>query len=348
MPETNRKCRSSPTRKELPIETSPNPSDASLSTALLDASPDGLLLVDSNGVVRLTNRSAATIFGYEQDQLVGMSVEQLVPTELRDRHVRDRHTFARAPSARPMGTGLRLHGQHRDGDTFPVEISLRPITLGGDVQTVAAIRDVSERRETIARAVLHQDRERIAYDLHDLVIQRLFASGMSLQSIIGLVESPIVRDRVLAVIDELDETVRAVRTAILRIGSPTSYQSLAGHLNEIVAERGRSLGFTPDLHIEGPLDDLADHIADELVATLAEALGNIARHADATDATIEITRSNETVDLLVRDNGTGISSGPKPLGGLSTAMWRATELGGSCSIIPTEPSGTQLVWHVPI
>jgi two-component system, NarL family, sensor histidine kinase DevS len=329
------------------IDESTSPPDAELAALLLDASPDGLLLVDVAGIVRVANRSASAIFGYEHDEFIGMSVEQLVPHSARDRHVGHRATFANNPSRRPMGTDLRLSAQHRDGNTFPVEISLSPLTVGRQVQTVATIRDVSERQEALARVALLKDRERIAHDLHDLVIQRLFAVGMSLQSVTSLIDSPVALDRINAATDELDETVRAIRTTIFRLGSTDTRQSVTAQLTGLVRERSRHLGFAPDLHVRGPVDDLPDLIADQLVATLTEALANVARHANASDVAIDIHCGDGGLTLVVHDNGTGIAASPKPNGGLSNMMWRAAELGGSCSVAPGEPIGTRLVWFVP-
>jgi two-component system sensor histidine kinase DevS len=331
----------------LVIENETTPPDAALALRLLDGSPDGLLLVDNDGRIVLANRSATSIFGYSGDELVGRSVDVLVPDEHRRHHVGHRQHYAEAPERRPMGTDLQLFGQHRNRHLFPVEISLSPISIEGAVHTVATVRDTTERQEASARLLLHEDRERIARDLHDLVIQRLFAAGMSLQSVTNLIESPVARDRVIEVTDELDETVRAVRAAIFAVGTHDEFQSLTAHLHRLVHERSRHLGFSPDLVIVGAVDDLPGFVADQLVATLTEAVSNVARHADATDATIRISVIDGAVRLVVRDNGRGIDTKPKSLGGLSNLMWRAAELGGSCSIAPVEPSGTELVWQVP-
>lgn len=324
------------------------PREAALAVQLLDGSPDGLLLVDPHGRIAVANSSAASMFGYSDGSLVGVPVDDLVPDEQRRRHVEHRRRYGHDPQRRPMGTGLRLFAQHRTGDMFPVEVSLSPITIDGEVQTVATIRDVTEREEVRSQLLLSQDRQRIAADLHDLVIQRVFAAGMSLQSVTNLIDSPVVRDRVGSVIDELDETVSAIRSAIFSIGSGATPQSLTRHLNSVVHERSRHLGFTPELSIVGAVDDLPDHVADQLVATLTEAVSNVARHAAATDVTIGVTRTDELLTLVVRDNGCGIDATPKPLGGLSNLMWRAAELGGSCSVSPAEPNGTELVWRVPV
>ncbi len=325
--------------------------DAALAVRLLDGSPDGLLLVGRSGRVVLANRSASVMFGYDVDgseRLVGRSVDELVPDEHRSRHVGHRDRYASDPQRRPMGTDLRLFAQHRNGDMFPVEISLSPILIDGEVQTVATIRDVTDRQETQARLLLHEERARIAGDLHDLVIQRMFAAGMSLQSVTNLIESSVARDRVVEVTEELDETVRAVRAAIFGIANRDDFRSLESHIQSVVDERSRHLGFTPSLLIDGSLDEVPDFVGEQLVSTLVEALSNVARHSNATDATIRVTRTEQVVGLVVRDNGRGIDKAPKPLGGLSNLMWRAAELGGSCSVSPVEPSGTELAWNVPV
>jgi PAS domain S-box-containing protein len=330
------------------IEPSASPSGAELAALLLDASPDGLLLVDADGVVRVANHSASSIFGYDVDQLVGMKVDDLVPDEVRDRHRDHRIEFAHNPTRRPMGTDLRLLAQHHNGEMFPVEVSLSPLAVDGQVQTVATVRDVSERQEALARVALLKDRERIAHDLHDLVIQRLFAVGMSLQSIRNLIESPVALDRINAATDELDETVRAIRTAIFQLGASDSRRSVTAQINELIRERARHLGFAPHAHLAGAIDELPDLVADQLIATLTESLSNVARHADATEVSIDIVYAGRNLTLTVHDNGTGIGSAPKPNGGLSSIMWRAAELGGSCSVGPGEPRGTRLIWRIPV
>lgn len=325
-----------------------SPRDAALAARLLEGSPDGLLLVDTAGRITVANGSASSMFGFAEGELIGRSVDELVPDEQRERHDAHRHRYQEHPRTRTMGTGLRLFAQHRTGDMFPVEISLSPITIDDEVHTVATIRDVTERQEARAQLLLQEDRQRIAADLHDLVIQRIFAAGMSLQSVTNLIDSPVAKERVSVVIDELDETIRAIRATIFSIGNRTESLTLASHLDAVVHERSRHLGFRPDLVIVGAVDDLPDFVADQLVATLTEAVSNVVRHADATEATITITRTDGDLRLVVSDNGRGIDAKPKPRGGLSNLMWRAAELGGSCSVTPCEPSGTELVWQVPV
>ena len=288
------------------------------------------------------------MFQASEHSLVGESVDQLVPEDIRASHAALRSSYSEAPTRRPMGIGLQLLGQRRGGSTFPVEISLSPVDLAGTVMTIAAVRDVSERQQTMERLALLRDRERIGRDIHDMVIQRIFAAGMSIQAVVGMVGSQELRDRLNEVTDSLDETIRQLRQAIFEIGQADERQSLSSQLASIADERGQHLGFVPDLRVIGNLDDLPEFVADQLIATLTESLSNVARHADATEAKATIECTEGQVSLVVEDNGVGIARRPKTKGGLSNMMWRAAELGGSCAIEANDPSGTRLVWEVPL
>jgi PAS domain S-box-containing protein len=322
--------------------------DDELAATLLDSSPDGLMLVSSDGTIAVGNRAASDIFGHLTEQLVGMNVDALVPREHRGNHARLRAGYQDDPQSRPMGTGLHLFAEHADGSMFPVEISLSPVTLDGEVYTIATVRDISDRQEALAQVALLKDRERIARDLHDMVIQRLFAAGMSLQAIVAMIEPPAAAERVLTVIAELDDTIRELRSAIFRLGQPEQTRTFSAHIASAIAERAVSLGFKPTLTIVGDIDDLPDHVCEQLSATLVEALSNVARHANARSAEVRITRSKSEVKLAVTDDGVGMIEVPKTQGGISNMMWRAAELGGACTVAPAQPAGTRLDWHVPI
>lgn len=319
-----------------------------LAATLLNSSPDGLILVAEDGSIVLANHAASILFGYTVEELHGLSVDALVPREQRDGHDARRAEFRGEPVSRPMGSGLHLFAEHADGGMFPVEISLSPVTLDGDVHTIATVRDVSERQESLAQVALLRDRERIARDLHDMVIQRLFAAGMSLQAMTGVIDQPEVAQRVLKVTDELDDTIRELRSAIFRLGQPEHARTMSAQIAAMVEERTDQLGFKPTVVISGGVDDLPEHVWEQLTATLVEALSNVARHADATAAEIRITRSREQVELEVTDDGVGLAQVSKTQGGISNMMWRAAELGGSCTVAPGMPAGTRLQWSVPI
>jgi len=291
---------------------------------------------------------AGSLFGWTEDELVGSSIDELVPTEFRATHPQRRADYAAAPSSRPMGTGLELFAQHSSGEMFPVEISLSPCVIDNTMFTIATVRDVSDRQESASQMAMLEDRERIARDLHDMVIQRLFAAGMTLQAVQSTAQPPMVADRIGATISELDDTIRELRAAIFRLGQHGEHRSLSAQITELVHERARQLGFEPALRLAGDLDTLPAFIADQVVATVTEGLSNVVRHANASTADVHIERNGDSLSLRISDNGVGVPNEPKRSGGLSNMMWRAVELGGNCTVAPNDPAGTRLLWNVPV
>ncbi len=321
---------------------------ADFADALIASSPDGLLLVDAAGSIVLANPTAAALFGRTADALVGLPVEVLVPSEHRARHVRHRDGYAAAPTARPMGSGLRLLAEHADGTLFPVEISLSPISLDGERHTIATVRDVSERQDARAHAALMDERERIARDLHDTVIQELFAAGMTLEAIAATIDPPSTGDRVRDVIGQLDDVIRQIRNSIHQLGQVTVDARPSSRLAELIDDRAAHLGFAPRLRIEGELDDLPDELAEQLLATASEALSNVVRHAGASAVLVDVRASDPVLSLEVHDDGVGLPRRPATGRGLANMSGRAADLGGRCTLEPADGGGTVLRWQVPL
>ncbi|MGZ4859412.1 MAG: PAS domain S-box protein, partial [Candidatus Angelobacter sp.] len=113
---------------------------------LLEAAPDAILEVNSEGQIMLLNEAAERMFGYSRGELLGLNVESLVPASMRGGHARHRTSYATHPNTRPMGTGLELQGQRKDGSLFPVEISLSPNWIEGSLHVIASVRDITQRR----------------------------------------------------------------------------------------------------------------------------------------------------------------------------------------------------------
>jgi signal transduction histidine kinase len=205
----------------------------------------------------------------------------------------------------------------------------------------------------VQEMALVEDRERIGRDLHDTVIQRLFATGMSLQGTARLVrnEPDEALTRIESAVDELDLTVKHIRTAIfgLERTRPTS-DGLRSRVLTIARESAGSLGFEPRVLLEGPLDTAVEGArAAELLATLREALSNVARHAHASVAEVTVTAGSGRLELLVADDGVGPPTDDTPRGnGLANMTERAERLGGSCRLSTSDRGGTRVTWSVPL
>lgn len=326
--------------------------------SVIDAAPDGMVVVDDTGTIEFANPMAAQLFGYPPEELVGRPVEILLPESLRSGHVAHREGYTRHPRTRAMGSGLDLHGRRRSGEEFPVEIALSPVRSGSRTFVIAIVRDVSERRaiaDELIRAheqlALVDDRERIARDLHDTVIQRLFAVGLSLQGAIARTSEAKTAERVEAAINEIDGTIRDIRTSIFSLHArrmPT-----AGLRDDVLAttrEAARALGFEPRVVFVGPVDSATPAaVRDQLVPTLREALSNVVKHASATAVTISVGLSADAVSLQVVDDGTGVlADGIHGGRGVGNMTERALVLGGHCELRPGEGGGTLLEWRVPL
>ncbi len=455
------------------------------SWSLLEAAPDGMLIVDRKGMIVFVSDQAADLFGSSAEKLLGRTVEELVPDDVRSVHRAHRTRYQAAPTVRTMGAGLLLRARRDDGSEFPVEISLSPLSMEHVDYTVAALRDVSDRveaedylhrvlhtldasddavfifdaeslrysyvndgavrlvgysrdellemtplhlnpnaselsyRQLIEtlqanpnHAVMHEailmtkggdelpvektfqsaptgrddtrwvvilarniserlaaeqelrrsedalrraeqilvladDRERIARDLHDTVIQRLFGAGLQLQATMSGADDH-TRERLQATIGDLDETIKELRSAIFALqGVGPSPQGLRGRLIEIIAEAGAGLGFEPRVQFDGPIETMDNAVASHLEAVLREAITNVGRHAQANQARISISLDADEVSLVVTDDGAGVPDDVVGGRGLTNLVSRARELGGTFSIDRVPTGGSRLEWRVP-
>jgi PAS domain S-box-containing protein len=447
---------------------------------LVDAAPDGMVVADQEGRILLVNCQLEELFGYERSELLGKSVDELLPDQIRQGHRAHRTRYAAEPRTRPMGTGLALLGQRKDGSSFPVEVSLSPLPSASGLLVVAAVRDITarlaaeaetrrvrelldatrdgvfifdaetlrfsyvnqgaveqvgysrdelatmtplhiaprfteadlrERLEPLASGLvsstmfttihrrrdgldvpveiivqasaptdgsarqsfvalvrdisdrveaearlrdaaqemrLLEDRERIGRDLHDSVVQRLFAAGMTLQSVASIAgDREDIADRVNNVVDELDTTIREIRTAIYKLQPPAERRpGLRSEVLTVIQQERDALATEPRIHFDGVLDVVADDIAAHLLATLREALSNVARHAAAGNVEITI-QAGDDLTLRVVDDGVGIPDDLDRGNGLNNMASRAEQLGGTFRITAGPTGGCILEWKVP-
>jgi GAF domain-containing protein/two-component sensor histidine kinase len=209
--------------------------------------------------------------------------------------------------------------------------------------------ELAEHRKDAQRLALFEDRDRIARDLHDLVIQRLFATGMSLQGSAGLIADPEAVNRVRQAVDALDETIRDIRSAIFTLQSrPRARPDGArARVLALIEEMTISLGFPPSVQMEDRLDAVVPaETAEHLLAVLREALSNVARHAGASRVSVAV-RAGSDLTLSVRDDGSGMK-GSTRRSGLANLADRAGKLGGTLRVGRAEGGGTELEWRVPL
>ncbi|MFJ8114285.1 GAF domain-containing protein [Streptomyces sp. NPDC096132] len=222
-------------------------------------------------------------------------------------------------------------------------------TLQAFAAQAAIAMELAQRRQDAEEVAVLKDRDRIARDLHDLAIQRLFATGMTLQSAGRFIEHDEAAERVVRAVDDLDETIKIIRSTIfgLRTREGTGEAGLRARAVRAVGQAAPVLGFAPSVRMEGLLDtDVPKEIADHVVAVLSEALTNIARHARADRADVLLATDGREVRLSVTDNGVGIPEGGRR-SGLRNMAERAEQLGGRLELGTPEGGGTTLLWRVP-
>ncbi|MCW2714802.1 MAG: two-component sensor [Frankiales bacterium] len=325
---------------------------ATTSVIALPAGPTRLLVevADGDGAAKLVGLSLST-----DSTPWGQVVDGGLPLLL------SREAAAGALEAQPVGSALlvplSVPGGGRgvlallcppDGMSLG-EVAVEELTTFAAQATVGL--EVAARRRDAERLVVYEDRDRIARDLHDLVIQRLFATGMQLEGAARLIDNPDAVGRVRRSVDELDTTIREIRSTIYALTTEPSghHSSLRSRLFEVVDSCVELLGLTPAVRLSGLVDtSVPPHVAEHLLAVLREALSNVARHAraQAVDVVLEV---GDDVRLVVRDDGRGMPEGSVTRSGLANLAQRAEAVGGRFAVgVGHAGTGTEVVWCAPL
>jgi PAS domain S-box-containing protein len=321
----------------------------------LDVTRDAVLILDA-ATLQFTyaNQGAVDQVGYTRDELLSMTMLHLTP-EFSEQQLRE----LLAPIADGTQSALmfRTVHRHRDGTDIPVEILMQalPGEDGTPSRYVKIVRDVRERieaEERLQRAEQHlrivEDRERIARDLHDVVIQKLFAAGMAVQSVAARSADAEHGRRLNRVVDDLDDTIREIRSVIFSLQTDVrDAVGLRADVLRTVDEERDALGFEPHVRFGGPVDTTRPSVAAELLPALREALSNIARHAEASSVNVDVDHADGLITLRVRDNGRGLPAVTSGGNGLRNLSERAEKAGGHCNIAAHPDGGTQLEWQAP-
>lgn len=256
-----------------------------------------------------------------------------------------------------LGVPVRV-GDHVFGNLYLTEKTSAEVFSDVDEELVVGLAaaagvaiENARLHARVAELALFEDRERIARDLHDTVIQRLFATGLSLQGTAPLVHRDPERatSRIDSAVDDLDETVKHIRTAIFALeSSMRDHSGLRDRILALSREATGALGFDPDVAFDGPVESrLADDAASDLLATLREGLSNVARHAAASRVAVSVVAVDDHAVLEIVDDGAGIAEERGRGHGLGNMATRAARHGGEFSISAREEGGTVLRWKIP-
>lgn len=258
----------------------------------------------------------------------------------------------------PLGVGEDHHGSLvviRRAGREPFDDEDRLMATGFAEQAALAL-ELARTRADSERVRVLEERERIARDMHDHVIGRLFGAGLSVQSLSRWLDDPQGQQRLVEHVDELDAVIRDIRTSIyaLQRGRDDAWSPRA-RVQQVISESTGHLGFDPELVLDDPLvGAMSSTVMENLLAVLREALTNVARHASATWVEVSISAHSE-IELRIVDNGRGLPDEPdrhRPARvdgghGLKNMAHRANALGGSFTVTGDAGSGTTLVWRVP-
>ncbi len=321
----------------------------------MDATRDGILMLDAE-TLRFTyaNQGAIDQLGYSRHELLGMTMLHIAPEYTEERL---RELLEPLERGEISSTTITTLHRRRDGSDMPVEIAIQAAAMedGRPRVFVKVVRDIRDRlaaeqqvRRSDRELRLIEERERIGRDLHDTVVQRLFAAGMSLQAASSLMaDRPEALERVGGVVEELDQTIREIRTAIYGLQTPIAGRGgLRNQILAVISGEREALGADPHLSFKGLLDLVPDTIVEQLLPTLREALSNVARHAAASSVDVEVEAGADVV-LRVVDDGIGVSAQLVMGNGVRNMSERARRLGGTLTLGTAGEHGTRLEWKVP-
>jgi signal transduction histidine kinase len=253
----------------------------------------------------------------------------------------------------PLGTPGNVRGVLTVGrvqGSSPLPQGAASVVSAFAAQAAVAL-ELADRRADAERLSVFEDRDRIARDLHDLVIQRLYATGLSLEGTMPMISRKEVAERVRGAVDAMDDTIRDIRATIFALQSRgrASVPRLRAEIVALADEMAEVLGFAPALRLGSGLDSRASgELSEQVLAVLREALSNAARHSAATQVDVLVdTDAAGVLTVLVRDNGRGMRPTSRR-SGLANMADRAEKLGGQLRLSAADGGGTELEWKVPV
>ena len=337
--------------------------------ALLETATQAILTVDQKGRIELANAAAAKMYGYDRIELIGRSLESLVPERLRQPHARHRAAWFADPRSRPMGSGLDLNGLRKDGSEFPVEVSLSYIGTREGTLGVAFVSDITERKKNEATLLQYQEQlqkltgallaaqesgnRELARELHDVFSQELAAVKMEISSLLGPKGAPAslaarlrkIGERIGQVADNIHNASRQLHPAILE------ELGLEAALRDECQKFSRHAGIPVLFNVEDVPVSLPADVSLCLYRVAQESLRNIGKHAAASEVQVWLAGVRDGVQLRIEDSGDGfdVETALKKGGlGLISMEERVRLVNGKLSIQSQPKKGTKVEALVPL
>ena len=330
---------------------------------LVEAAPDGFLVVNAQGQIMRVNARIEAMFGYTRFELAGRPVEVLVPEDMRQAHLRDRRVYQHNAVARQMGTGLTdgsLIGRRKDGSEFPVSVSLSPAETKHGTYIVAMVRDVteqwdlvSERNALAIELETEQERQRIGMDLHDGIMQEIYATALTLELALEDIPEAELEGRkgVERAINQLHNTTRNIRSYIFDLRPRQFTGDLPSAIEDLAREFQQNTQINCGVGLGSNLPDLDMETAVAFYQIVHEALSNIRKHARASFVQILMRRTSVAFRLEVIDNGVGFDTSAE-VGqrhrGLRNMVTRCKNAGAELQFISEPGKGATISIELPL
>jgi PAS domain S-box-containing protein len=349
----------------------------------IESAPNGIVIVDGSGSIVLVNREIERLFGYARQELLGMSIEILVPERFRPPHPQYRAEFAGNPSTRRMGGGRDLFGLRKDGKEIPVEIGLNPLQTDEGLLVLAVVADIAERKraeesirqlnETLEERVIErtaqlralamaltrteeEERHKLAQILHDNLQQLLVAANMRVSQASSRTQDQTLRQLLKQIQELLLQSIQESRSLTAELSPPILYEKgLAAGLEWLGRRMLEKHGLKVQVDAKGPIKDISDDLKAFLFRAVHELLFNIVKHAGVDSACVKAAADSKRIRVIVLDKGKGyapsiVREERKDDGGLGllSIRERLTYMGGRMDAESSPGKGTRTTIEVPL
>jgi PAS domain S-box-containing protein len=350
---------------------------------IIESSPNGIVIVEDSGAMMLVNRETERLFGYSREELLGQSVEMLVPNRFRASHPHYRTKFCENPSTRRMGAGRDLFGLRKDGTEIPIEIGLNPIQTDEGLLVLGIIVDITDRKhaeealwrlnDSLEQRVIErtvqlralaatltkteeEERHKLAQALHDHLQQLLVAAKMRVAQASGRTQDAIVSE-LLGQIDQLlFQSIRESRSLTAELSPSILYQEgLSAGLKWLSRWMLEKHGLNVEVQVDRKFNTISDDLRAFVFRAVQELLFNVVKHARADKACVEMKSDEKGIRLEVKDSGQGYdpstvkrTRGESGGFGLFSIRERLTYMGGRMEIRSAPGRGTSTILIVPL